>query len=123
MKNLKRLLFIAFLMVLESAVAGIGAVPTTGPATASATQPAGSTTVSIDNFRFDPEVVTVPVGTRITWINHDDVPHTVTANKKKEFGSGALDTDDQFSHVFSKAGEYAYYCAVHPHMTGRVIVK
>jgi plastocyanin len=124
MKNLKRLLFIAFLMVLESAGAGLGASPTTtASATQPATQPAVSATVAIDNFRFDPEVVTVPIGATVTWINHDDVPHTVTATVKKSFGSGALDTDDHFSHFFSKPGEFTYYCAVHPHMTGRVIVK
>ena len=78
--------------------------------------------VAVDNFQFTPEVVTVKVGQQVTWVNHDDVPHTVTATKKS-FGSGALDTDDKFSHVFKAAGEFDYFCAVHPHMTGRVIVK
>jgi plastocyanin len=124
MHKLKRLLLIVLLLALES-VAG-GASPTTAPATqpmSATTQPAAeTTTVKIDNFRFDPEVVTVPVGTNVTWINHDDVPHTVTATAKS-FTSAALDTDDRYSHVFAKAGEYTYYCAVHPHMTARVIVK
>ena len=96
------------------------------PASQPATQPATTrpaVRVTIDNFRFDPEVVTVPVGSTVQWINHDDVPHTVTANDKKAFGSGALDTDDQFTHTFLAAGEFPYFCAVHPHMTARVIVK
>jgi plastocyanin len=78
--------------------------------------------VKIDNFTFSPASVTVKVGTTVTWVNHDDVPHTVTANDKA-FGSKALDTDESFSHQFSAPGTYPYFCAVHPHMTGQVIVK
>jgi plastocyanin len=78
--------------------------------------------VAIDNFTYTPSRITVPVGTTVTWVNHDDVPHTVTANDKG-FGSKAMDTDDRFSHKFSAPGTYAYFCAVHKHMTGEVIVK
>ena len=78
--------------------------------------------VSIDNFTYTPSKITVPVGTTVTWVNHDDVPHTVTANDKS-FGSKALDTDDRFSHKFTATGTYAYFCAVHKHMTAQVIVK
>jgi plastocyanin len=78
--------------------------------------------VSIDNFSYLPAELTVAAGTTVTWVNHDDVPHTVTANDKS-FHSAALDTDDRFSHMFAAPGEYAYFCALHPHMTGRVIVK
>ena len=69
-------------------------------------------------------MLTVPVGASVTWINHDDVPHTATASSKpREFDSKALDTDEKFSHRFSKAGTYSYFCAVHPHMTGKIIVR
>ena len=68
--------------------------------------------------------MTVPVGTEVSWINRDDVPHTATSTTKpKAFDSGALDTDQTYSHVFTTAGEYEYFCAVHPHMTGKVVVK
>jgi plastocyanin len=91
-------------------------------ASAPASQPANQ--IVIDNFRFDPPVLTVPAGATVTWINRDDVPHTATASSKpREFDSKALDTDDKFSHTFKTAGTYAYFCAVHPHMTGKVIVK
>jgi plastocyanin len=90
-----------------------------GPESA-ATQPSGPS-VSIDNFTFSPSVITVHAGTTVTWVNHDDVPHTVTANDKG-FASKTLDTDDRFSHVFTAPGTYPYYCAVHKHMTGQVIV-
>jgi plastocyanin len=80
--------------------------------------------VVIDNFAYSPREITVTPGTRVTWVNHDDVPHTVTSGvKPRTFDSGALDTDDTFSFVFRAPGTYDYFCAVHPHMTGKVIVK
>jgi len=78
--------------------------------------------ITIDNFSFTPKEVTVAVGTTITWVNHDDVPHTVVSPDKK-FRSKALDTDDQFSFTFTDAGTYNYFCSVHPIMTGKIIVK
>jgi plastocyanin len=80
--------------------------------------------VHIDNFTFNPPQLTVKAGTRVTWINQDDVPHTATSSAKPRlFNSGTLDTDAKFSHVFKTPGTYDYFCAVHPHMTGRIIVK
>jgi plastocyanin len=80
--------------------------------------------IAIDNFTFDPPTLTIPIGTKVTWVNRDDVPHTATSTAKpKHFESGTLDTDDKFSHVFTVAGTYEYFCAVHPKMTGRIIVK
>lgn len=68
--------------------------------------------------------LTVPIGAEVTWVNRDDVPHTATSTvKPRAFDSGALDTDQTYSHVFTTPGEYEYFCAVHPHMTGRVVVK
>ena len=80
--------------------------------------------VTIDNFTFDPPTLTIPPGTKVTWVNRDDVPHTATSTAKpKSFDSGALDTDQQFSHVFTKPGTYVYFCAVHPKMTARIVVE
>jgi plastocyanin len=80
--------------------------------------------VTIDNFAFRPRLLTVAAGTKVTWINHDDVPHTATSTAKpRVFNSGTLDTDDKFSYVFTAPGTYEYFCAVHPHMTARIIVK
>jgi plastocyanin len=80
--------------------------------------------IVIDNFAFAPNELTVPIGAEVTWVNQDDVPHTATSTTKpKAFDSGTLDTDQTYSHAFSKAGEYEYFCAVHPKMTGRIIVK
>jgi plastocyanin len=80
--------------------------------------------IVIDNFTFDPPTLTIPIGTKVTWVNHDDVPHTATSTAKpKQFDSGTLDTDGKFSHVFTAPGTYEYFCAVHPKMTGQIIVK
>jgi plastocyanin len=80
--------------------------------------------VVIGNFAFQPATLTVKPGTKVTWVNRDDVPHTATsADQRKEFNSGTLDTDQQFSHVFKKPGTYKYFCALHPKMTGKIIVK
>ena len=66
--------------------------------------------------------LTVPVGTQVTWVNKDDVPHVVMS-VGKIFKSKALDTDDKFSFTFQQAGTYEYFCSVHPKMTGKIVVK
>jgi plastocyanin len=83
-----------------------------------------STQVVIDNFTFDPPKLTISAGTKVTWVNHDDVPHTATSSvKPRAFDSGTLDTDEKFSFVFATPGTYDYFCAVHPKMTAQIIVK
>jgi plastocyanin len=80
--------------------------------------------VVIDNFRFEPRELTVAAGAKVTWVNRDDVPHTATSTAKpRSFDSKTLDTDQQFSHVFKTPGTFEYFCIVHPHMKGKVIVK
>jgi len=78
--------------------------------------------VVIENFSFVPATLTVKAGTKVTWVNRDDVPHTATDTEKR-FNSKALDTDDQFAFTFSEPGTYNYFCALHPKMTGQIIVK
>jgi plastocyanin len=78
--------------------------------------------VKIDNFSFGPQTVTVPVGATVTWINRDDIPHTVVSTDGL-FNSKVRDTDEKFSYTFAKAGTYPYYCSVHPKMTGKVVVQ
>jgi plastocyanin len=78
---------------------------------------------SIDNFTFSPATLTVPRGAKVTWTNHDDIPHTVTsAATPRLFHSGPLDTGDSFGFTFDAPGEYKYFCALHPHMQGTVLV-
>jgi plastocyanin len=84
----------------------------------------GPNDVVIDNFSFRPAQLEVKAGTKVTFINRDDVPHTATSKAKpRSFDSGTLDTDQQFTHVFARPGTYEYFCAVHPHMVGKIIVK
>jgi len=83
---------------------------------------AADATVKIDNFTFDPPRLIVKAGTTVTWDNEDDIPHTVVASGK-EFRSKTLDTDDKFSFTFTTPGSYEYFCSLHPHMTGMIIVE
>jgi plastocyanin len=77
--------------------------------------------VGIDNFAFTPAVLTVKAGTTVVFENHDDIPHLVVDTAGK-FRSKALDTDDKFSVTFDKPGKIAYFCGLHPHMKGEIIV-
>ena len=80
--------------------------------------------VKIDNFSFGPATLTVAVGTTVTWTNRDDIPHTVvSSDEPKAFKSRVLDTDEKFSYTFTKPGTFAYFCSVHPKMTGKVVVQ
>ena len=74
----------------------------------------------ISNFTFDPPSLTVPVGATVTWVNGDDELHTVTSGA---FTSPALDTDESFSFRFDAPGTYVYRCAIHPQMTGTIVVQ
>jgi plastocyanin len=91
------------------------------PATAPESQPAGKQ-VNIDNFSFTPETLTVPVGTPVTGVNHDDIPHTVVSTEKG-FKSPVLDTDERFSYTFTAPGTYNFHCSIHPKMVGKIVVQ
>ena len=80
------------------------------------------TIVTIDNFTFEPQRLMVKAGTTVTWVNQDDIPHLV-ASTTKLFKSKALDTDDKFSFTFTTPGVYDYFCSLHPHMTGTIVVE
>jgi plastocyanin len=92
------------------------------PVAAPAASAPAATTVHIKNFMFVPASVTVALGTTVTFVNDDQEPHTVTSNDKS-FDSEGLDTNQKFTHAFTKAGTYMYFCEVHPYMHGTVIVK
>lgn len=91
-------------------------------APAADTPPVATDQVAIDNFTFKPAVIRVKVGTTVTWTNRDDIPHLVTASAAGGFKSPPLDTGDSFTFTFTKPGDYGYFCALHPKMTGRVKV-
>jgi amicyanin len=83
--------------------------------------PVAGNAVTIDNFKFDPATLTVPVGSTVTWTNKDEEPHTIAA-KDGSFHSSSLDTKGTYSFTFTKPGSYDYICSIHPFMTGTVVV-
>ena len=89
---------------------------------ATADSPAPIVDLKITKFAFAPKEITVALGTKIIWTNHDETPHTVTSNDKS-FASKGLDTDDKFEHTFASEGDFNYICTVHPFMTGVVHVR
>ena len=97
--------------------------PTNSPV--AETKPAaGEVQIEIEDFVFKPAEVTIAPGTKVTWINKDEAPHTATStDTPQKFNSGGLDTDDKFSFVFNDKGEYPYFCALHPHMKASITVK
>jgi plastocyanin len=113
-----------FLLIVSQLA--LGQLPSGSKASGVTTQPTSqpAASVRIENFAFIPRELDIAVGTTVTWQNADDVPHTATSKDDPQvFDSGALDTDEKFSFTFTKPGKYAYYCKVHPHMTGLVVVK
>jgi plastocyanin len=85
---------------------------------------AADQTVTIDNFVFTPQELTVAAGTKVVWINRDDIPHTiVSSDGPRSFKSPPLDTDDKFAITFDKPGTYRYFCSIHPMMTGTIVVQ
>ena len=82
----------------------------------------GPNEIGIDNFQFNPAALTVKPGTRVTWINNDDVPHLIV-NMQGRFTSPVLDSDQRFSTTLTKAGTFDYFCSLHPKMQGRIAVR
>jgi plastocyanin len=78
-------------------------------------------TVRIDNFTFSPATLTVQAGSKVTWVNEDDIPHAVAASDRS-YKSQVLDTDQAFSHTFNEPGSFEYFCSLHPHMKGLIVV-
>ena len=109
-------------MIRHSALLVLTGLSWAAPAGARAAEEVVS--ISIDNFTFLPASVTVAPGSRVTWTNHDDIPHTITATEDpKATRSHALDTGDSYTRVFAHAGTYQYFCSLHPHMQGVVVVR
>ena len=78
--------------------------------------------VQIQNFRFDPATLEVPVGATVTWVNRDEEIHALVASDAS-FRSPGLDGDETYAHAFTAPGTYEYRCALHPQMVGRIVVK
>lgn len=86
------------------------------------TASASGNSITIAGFAFNPQSMTVKVGTKVTWTNNDSATHTVTADKGA-FNSGPLSSGQSFSFTFTKAGSYTYHCAIHRTMMATIIVQ
>jgi plastocyanin len=115
---------------------GGGATPKSTPMSTAgaAVAPATGDTVTIQNFAFAPQTLTVKAGTKVTWTNNDSAPHTVTstdgpstgAATTAQFDSGQMASGDSFSFTFTKAGTYYYECTIHAAMASmhaKVVVQ
>jgi plastocyanin len=93
------------------------------PGWAQSSPQASAGIITIDNFTFTPQSLTVKAGTTVTWTNHDDIPHGIASQNNAFAKSKTLDTDDSYSFTFTTPGTYKYFCYVHPHMTGTIVVE
>ncbi|HKN54156.1 MAG TPA: cupredoxin family copper-binding protein [Amycolatopsis sp.] len=85
--------------------------------------PAQAKTVDAMGYKFTPANLTIAVGDTVTWTNHDSAPHNIVITDGPEkFTSPTLQTGQSFSHTFTLAGNYAYYCSIHPDMKATITV-
>ena len=119
------LLLLAAVAVIATACSGTGPLAYGAPASTAATTTAATTTaanaVIIRDFSFQPGVLKVKVGAKVTWTDGDSVAHTVTADDKS-FASHHLQPGGSFSFTFTRPGTYAYHCSIHSFMHGSVVV-
>jgi plastocyanin len=82
-------------------------------------------TIVIEDMAFQPGACQVEVGATITFINEDLQPHDATTDTGAvaAFSTGTLERGDSADVTFSEAGDYPYYCTIHPDMIGRIIAK
>lgn len=109
-------------LAIVAAVVTLSAFARPSAQAGQANPPQKPVTVEIDNFKFGVASLEIAAGTTVTWVNRDDVPHTVVSTTKA-FKSAPLDTNESFSYTFKTAGTFDYFCSIHPHMTGKVVVK
>jgi plastocyanin len=110
------------IVTFQTATVAAALMTVTLSAIGGAAPPPAQASVQIANFTFDKASLTVKPGTTVTWTNADDIPHTVVSNSGL-FRSKVLDSGDRFSFTFAKPGSFGYFCSIHPHMTGTIIVK
>jgi len=102
-------------------VPGPGGSPPPPPAPLPTPPPSAAGDIQMVDFGFTPATVHVPVGTTVRWVNVGVAPHTATA-RDGSFDSGFLDTGDHFDRTFDSPATIQYFCAIHPQMTGVLVV-
>jgi amicyanin len=111
-----------FRSLIVAAALGAAAAPALAAIVVPVQAQNAANAIGIDNFTFNPQRLTVKAGSTVTWTNKDDIPHAIAA-VNKEFKSKALDTGDAYSFTFAAPGTYQYFCSLHPHMTGTIVVE
>ena len=117
---MKKSLLWPLIAVIAALVAGTTIAATASTPSAPAVN-AAAPLVHSNNFAFGPQTLTVRAGTTVTWVNDDEEPHNVTASDHS-YHSQILNTGGRVSHRYDTPGQYAYFCSLHPHMTGRIVV-
>ncbi len=112
---------LAFILAACGAKAAPVGSPTAGVPAPASTTASGEVDISISNYAFAPDNLTVAVGTTVKWTNQDDVIHTVEA-ADGSWGSRDLNQGDSFSYTFTQAGTFSYRCTQHPLMKGTIVV-
>jgi plastocyanin len=106
----------------QSAVDGAQAKPASDAAGGGTSVSTGPQQIEMGDDVFRPALLTVPAGTKVTWVNKGHKAHTVVSNDKL-FDSGLVNIDGEFSHTFTAPGVYLYHCAPHAKMVGQIVVK
>jgi plastocyanin len=127
----RRTLLIAAILSAVLSAAACGEARTGTPAVANAAAisttkrdtPMATTGITIKDFAFEPATLTVAAGSKVVWTNRDEEPHLIVSADGQFHKSPAMDTDDNYAAVFAKPGTYTYFCSIHPHMVGKIIVK
>jgi plastocyanin len=122
--SVKRVLILATALVLAVAACSSddGGSATTAGGGSATTAGGGEERVEIADLAFNPDTLTVPVGSTVTWENTDSLAHTSNSDDEV-WDSGTLDSGDEFSFTFDEAGTFTYFCEIHPSMTGSIVVE
>lgn len=84
------------------------------------TAPKEKNTITIKEFTFNPDTLTVKIGETVTWVNEDGAVHTVNSSA---FNSPNIKNGDTYKFQFTVAGTYEYTCGIHPYMKGKIVVE
>ncbi len=127
-----RILFMSRIFLAVVALLGVIWLVSCGQSTTGTTPTATPTTsakeVQVkmveqnDQYAFQPATLTIAKGTKVTWTNTSDAPHTVTSDSNAFTASSSLQQNQTFSMTFNTAGTYAYHCSIHPYMKATITV-
>lgn len=109
----------AYYLTSGTSYGGSTSTPPVSPAEAHAQS---GTTINIKNYSFNPLTLTVKAGTKVTWVNNDSAPHTITSDSGALLNSPALSPGQSFSFTFTNPATINYHCNIHPNMKSSVVV-